>query len=280
MLVDSYSGWFEIDQLPNMTSATIITRLKHHFATHGAPQQLMTDNAAYFTSREFQEFARIWDFFHVTSSPHYPQSNGLAERAVRSAKHLLEKCARDRTDVYAALLSLRNVPRDGLPSPAQRLLSRRTKTFIPMAKAMYVPKVETQVQAALTRTRQRGKTHYDRSARPLAALQAGQTVRIQTDRGYDRLATVIGRAPQPNSYQIQAGGATYVRNRRHLLHTPEQYTPPTTTEVPLNTNSEPLPEPQANVDQPQKEQVQEPSVVVTRSGRISKPNSLYKDYTK
>lgn len=51
-----------------------------------------------------------------------------------------------------------------------------------MTKAMYVPKVETQVQAALTRIRKRGKTHYDRSARPLASLQAGQTVRLQTER--------------------------------------------------------------------------------------------------
>ncbi len=142
------------------------------------------------------------------------------------------------------------------------------------------PKVETQIQAALTHTRQRGKTHYDRSARPLASLQAGQTVRIQTDRGYNRLSTVIGRALQPNSYQVQAGDATYVRNRRHLLHTPEQHTLPTTTEVPLNTNSEPLPELQANGDQLQTEKVQEPPMVVTRSGRISRPNSLYKDYTK
>lgn len=93
-----------------------------------------------------------------------------------------------------------------------------TKTLIPMTKAMYVPKVETQFQAALTLTRQRGKTHYDRSARPLASLQAGQTVRIQTDRGYGRLGTVIGRAPQPNSYQVQARDATYVRNRRHLQY--------------------------------------------------------------
>lgn len=99
---------------------------------------------------------------------------------------------------------------------------------------MYVPKVETQVQAALTRTRQRGKTQYDRSARPLASFQVGQTVRIQMNRGYDRLATVIGKSTTAKQLQ-QAGDATYVRNRRHLLHTPEQYTPPTTTEAPLNT---------------------------------------------
>lgn len=48
VLADSYFGLFEVDQLPNMTRATIITRLKRHFATHGAPQQLMTDNGAYF----------------------------------------------------------------------------------------------------------------------------------------------------------------------------------------------------------------------------------------
>ncbi len=65
----------------------------------------------------------------------------------------------------------------------------------------------------------------------------------------------------------------------HLLYIPEQYPPPTAAEVPLNTNGDPLPEPQANVDQPQTEQVQEPPVVVTRSGRISRPNSLFKDYT-
>ena len=192
VLVDSYSGWFEIDRLSGTTSATSVAKFKRHFATHGVPQQLMTDNAAYFTSREFREFARKWDFCHVTSSPLYPQSNGLAERAVRSAKHLLEKCARDGTDIDAALLSLRNMPMDGLPSPAQSLLSRRTRAFIPMTKAMYSPEVDTQVQMALTQVRRRGKAYYDKSARPLAPLRAGQTVRMQTKRGHDRLATVLG----------------------------------------------------------------------------------------
>lgn len=162
-----------------------------------------------------------------------------------------------------ALLNLRTIPRDGLPSPAQRLLSRYTKTLIPMTKAMYVPSIKTQIRAIVTQNRHRGKAHYDRSASRLTPLQ---TVRIQTDRGYDKLGTVIGTALQPNSFKVQKGDATYVRNRCHLLHTPEQYTQPTTREVPLNANSVPLPEPQPNVDQPQTEQVQEPPVIVTRSG--------------
>uniref|UniRef100_A0A671RKY6 Uncharacterized protein n=1 Tax=Sinocyclocheilus anshuiensis TaxID=1608454 RepID=A0A671RKY6_9TELE len=73
----------------------------------------------------------------------------MAERGVRSAKHLLEKCARDGSDVYAALLNLRNTPRDGLPSPAQRLLSRRTRSLIPLVPSQLTPRVESNVQAAL-----------------------------------------------------------------------------------------------------------------------------------
>lgn len=91
VLVDSYSGWWEFDALPNLSSNTVIRQLKCHFAVHGIPHQLMTDNATSFSSREFKNFAHLWDFQHVTSSPNYPRSNGFAERGVRSAKHLLEK---------------------------------------------------------------------------------------------------------------------------------------------------------------------------------------------
>ncbi|KAA0717157.1 GTPase-activating Rap/Ran-GAP domain-like protein 3 [Triplophysa tibetana] len=163
-------------------------------------EHLMTDNAACFTSREFQEFARIWDFCHVTSTPHYPQSNGLTVSTVHSAKHLLEKCACDGTDVYVALLNRRNIPRDGLHSPVQCVLSRCTKTLIPMTKAMFVPK---------TRIRRRGKGHYDRLARPLTPI-ASRAYGEDADRGYDRVAKVTGRAPQPNSFQVQAGDTTYM----------------------------------------------------------------------
>lgn len=129
----------------------------------------------------------------------------LAERAVRSAKHLLEKCARDGTDRDAALLSLCNMPRDGLPSPAQRLLSWRTRAFIPMTKAMYSPRVETQVKKALTQARQRRRAYYNKSARPLAPLRAEQTVRMQTQRGHDRLATVLEQHHNPTVTRSRLG---------------------------------------------------------------------------
>ena len=156
VLVDSYSGWFELDYLPNMTSNTVIVMLKRHFATHGVPHTLMTDNGTQFTGRDFADFSQAWDFKHIRSSPYYPQSNGLAERAVRSAKHLLEKCHRDGTDIQAAILHT-CIPRDGLPSSAQRLMSRQTRTFLPATTDMLRPAVQVNVAAAITKHRMRGK---------------------------------------------------------------------------------------------------------------------------
>lgn len=292
VLVDSYSGWFELDYLPNLTSNTVITKLKRHFATHGVPHTLMTDNGTQFTGRNFANFSQAWDFKHIRSSPYYPQSNGLAERAVRSAKHLLEKCHRDGTDIQAAILHTRNIPHDGLPSSALRLLSRRTRTFLPATTDMLRPTIHVNVAATLTKTRRRGKAHYDRGAHRLPALKPGQTVRVQTELGFDQVAKVAGPAQQPNSYVIASQGKRYIRNRRHLLQVNED--PPSSTEedVPLTStssapdvenahdpNTPPVPPPPpgtapvVNTAGPSERQL-----VVTRAGRIGQPNQRYQDY--
>lgn len=138
MVTDFYSGWFEMDELQRSSSQSVIEKL------HGVPCQLMTDNDTQFASREFQKFAAEWNFRHVTSNTRYPQSNGLAENGVKQAKHLLERCSRDGSNLYLGLLNLRNTPRDSpLGSPAQRLLSRRTRTVLPTSPKFLNPKPYT-----------------------------------------------------------------------------------------------------------------------------------------
>lgn len=57
--VDSLSGWFELDYLPGMKSITVIAKLKRHFAVHGIPYTLMTDNATQSVCKEFADFAHM-----------------------------------------------------------------------------------------------------------------------------------------------------------------------------------------------------------------------------
>ena len=92
LIIAAYrSDNFELNQLPVTNASTVITSIKSLFARHGIPEKLYSDNGSQFSSREFQEFASNWQFDHQTSSPHYPQSNGKIENAVKSAKKLLTK---------------------------------------------------------------------------------------------------------------------------------------------------------------------------------------------
>ena len=126
---DFYSGWFEIDLLPSKKTSTVVQKLKARMSRYGIPDTLVTDNGPQFDSNEFKQFQKKLSFQHITSSPCYPQSIGGVERAVQSAKTLMKKAKEAGEDCYLSLLNQRNTPRDDvLGSPAQRLMSRRTKT--------------------------------------------------------------------------------------------------------------------------------------------------------
>lgn len=51
----------------------------------------MTDNGPQLSSENWTQLSKTWEFQHVTLSPGYPQSNGTAENAVKTVKHLMIK---------------------------------------------------------------------------------------------------------------------------------------------------------------------------------------------
>ena len=101
---------------------------KSIFARHGIPSVLFSDNGPQFNSTAFKEFSSLYHFQHITSSPRYPQSNGLAELTVKIVKALLTGAS----DPYLALLCYRAPP---LPwcsiSPAELLFGCKIATNIP-----------------------------------------------------------------------------------------------------------------------------------------------------
>ena len=234
---------------------------------------IISDSGSQYKSREFKQFARDWSFNHVMSSPHFHSSNGLAEKAVQTAKKLLEKSYRDGTDAHLNLLNWRNTPRDAvLGSPAQRNISRRTRTTLPTTQTLLKPQVLNQqtVQHQLSEKRLQQKKYADKSAKPLPLLHTGDNVRMQTPKGYGKSATITRLANEPRSYYVRSEeGTEYRRNRRPLLKV--------TTTVPATVDTT-LPAISGETIEtlPRNEQsntVLKP--VMSRSGRLIKTPAIY-----
>ena len=130
ILINSYSGWFEMITLIDLSSTSGITKMKQQFAVDCIPSKLLRDSGLQFANREFKSFDTEWSFERVTSIHYFPRSNGFAENAVKQAKNLLEKCKEDVSDPFLGPLKLRNVPRDQvLASPAQQLMWRHSRSI-------------------------------------------------------------------------------------------------------------------------------------------------------
>ena len=77
---------------------------------------------------------------HITSSPHYPQINGLVEKFVRIFKNIFHKAKKEGQSPYTALMVYRNTPLNGtLQLPMQILQGRQAHTDLPL---LYAAKVK------------------------------------------------------------------------------------------------------------------------------------------
>ena len=224
VVMDYYSRYLELMYLSSATSSFVIGKLKSIFARWGIPREVVSENGPQFSSDEFASFSKSYGFKHVTSSPCYPQSNGLAECAVKIAKRILRQ-----EDPYLALMVYRSTTLASTGySPSQIMLNRRMRTTLPSLpqnlqfRAYCKDKVETNHTAR----RRRNEYYYNRrySSKPLSKLKKGDKVRIKTgkDDVWSEPAFVINKADEPRSYNVQSGSSVLRRNRRHLLLIPRE----------------------------------------------------------
>lgn len=214
LLVDYFSRFIEVAKLTHTTSIAVIGHMKSIFARHGIPVEVRSDNGPQFSSERFQKFASEWGFVHTTSSPRFPQSNGEAERAVRTVKNLLKK----ESDPYLAFLAYRATPLANGHSPAELLMGRRLRTTVPILPSCLNPG-----WTDITTLRARERREKDKQwkwfnnrhrARDLSGLHPGDQVWI-TDMKEN--GTVSARADAPRSYLVQTPRGLLRRNRSHLV---------------------------------------------------------------
>ena len=191
------------------------------FSRHGIPDTLVTDNGPQYSSQEFSEFDKSYDFKHQTSSPYHPQGNGKAEHAVRTIKSLLKDCS----DPHLALLSYRTTP---LPfcnhSPAQLLMGRRLRSPIPTLAQALAPNWPdlNKFREVDDKYKLKIKKQYDRRhrVRELPVLDDEVPVYISGGRSISAIPDNVVQSAGERSHQVQTPNGLSRHNRSHLHERP------------------------------------------------------------
>lgn len=221
LVVDYYSRFPEVIRLPSTTASTVVPALKAIFARHGIPEVVFSDNGPQYDSHEMESFAFSYGFHHVTSSPHYPQSNGQAERTVQTMKRLMKKAG----DPHLALLTYRSTP---LPwcglSPTQLLMGRRVRSNLPQVKQQLVPQWPylPRFRYLNNEFKRKQVRVYNRRhrAHPLSTVPDNAEVWIASDNKRTP-GTVTRPAETPRSYWVETPAGHLRRNRRHIIMCPK-----------------------------------------------------------
>ena len=223
IMTDYYSSYPEVILLnkgsAHGTSHATIEKMKQLFSRHGIPELLKSDGGPQFISKEFQEFAKSWNFTHDPSSPEYPKGNGRVERSVQTVKKLIKKAVESKSSIEAAILAYRTTPlQDCGHSPAELLMGRQPRNHL--NSHIRVESNESPERKGYT------EKYANLHARDMPELRPGDKVRIydRAKKKYATKAVVEKQHGNPRSYIVESEtGHTYRRNRRDLLKTQEPF---------------------------------------------------------
>ena len=124
LIVDYTSRFPVVCKLKHTTVQQVASQMKLIFSVYGWPETIVSDNSPCYSAETFNKLMTDCSVNHITSSAHYPQSNGLAEKYVQVVKNLFYKAQEEGTDLYKSLMIYRNTPLSNkLQSPMQILQS-------------------------------------------------------------------------------------------------------------------------------------------------------------
>ena len=210
LFVMGYTSRFPIvRELKSMSAQHITKHFRLIFSEYSWPNTLVSDNGPCYIAETFTNLMKEYAVNHITSSPHYPQSNGLVEKFIQIVKNLFYKAKDEGTDIYKCLMIYHNTLLESTSkSPMQMLQQRSARSQLPMLNAACM-----QLGTAVEQTTANKNQHL-----PLHDLHIRQEVMYQdsvTKRWF--LATIKALCPEPRSYQIQTTeGVIYTRTQNHL----------------------------------------------------------------
>ena len=211
---DYFSKFLIVRKIPNTSTHVVIKELGMIFTEFGRPFVLKSDNSPCYTSREFHDFLEFYQVHHITSCPHYPQSNGFAEALVGISRKLMEKSVKDGKPWNYGLLEYRVIPVSGnLPSPLEALTGCKPRTSLPQIPSSVGKSMETsRICQQLLRRQPSTSNQYSME------LEPGQPVFVKEVTGNVWKTGVIDQpAKEPESYWIKFPDNSILRRTRSMI---------------------------------------------------------------
>ncbi len=275
--VDRFSGWpMVFAWRHDPCTQQIIDKLIPTFSIFGIPLKIKTDGGMQFASKVFQEFTKDWGIKQEFSSPHYPQSNGHAEAAVKAMKALIIKTnCKDllhNISFQKGLMEWRSTPKEHGCSPAQLVFGRSLRTRIPISQSALIKGSPSNFSAARKEKKERENNRYNETAHDLPVLKCGQKVRIQdhVTKKWDKFGNIIQVNPNRRSYLIlMEHGRQWWRNRRFIKPINEY------ADSDISTNTEKNTDQQLHVPDKQRNMSDDNAKPLRRSSRTEKAPDRY-----
>ena len=206
------SGWPVVHDFnkAGITTADVIKPIRKTFMDQGIPKVFESDGRPQFASSEFQSFLKKWCIKWRSSSPYYPQSNGLAENGVKKLKGLIIKIIEenghlDEDVLTRAITELRNTPGPLGTSPATIVYGYELRSLLPV--------IERRNEEATKR-----KAYYAQGSHGLKSLQVDDKVVVQHEetKRWNRKGIIIKKGDH-RKYLIKLdNGRRIWRNRRFI----------------------------------------------------------------
>ena len=217
LIADTFGKYPFASRMLTKTAETVIQKFTQLFSQYGNPKSLTTDNGPPFSSEVFTQFMSTQRVEQITSSAHYPKSNGFIERQVKTMKKALAIATTSGKTLDDVLLSLRSRPiGPNLPSPRE-ILHNCTEEYPGQPSH---PVDCEQVRNYLLDRKTTQKEYHDKShnARPLSELEPGHKILFLSPREENQYleGTITTKAATPRSYYIECQGKTYCCTCQHI----------------------------------------------------------------
>ena len=231
--VDRYSGFPFAAQLRKTNTEAVTDFLERVCLEWGRPLVIRSDQGPQFR-QPFDDWCFTMGIIHETSSPYNPESNGLAEAAVKNVKKIIKECHAEGVpgDFQNRLQRFRNEPRADGFSPCQRFIGRRQRTDIAtlsdFLKPMSISEIKRADESRIA-NEEAIKSKVDARARTFDEITKGQHVAVQCQKTneWTERGIIKGARDSGSSFIIElSNGKEVTRNRKYIRPLRTHDTPP------------------------------------------------------